>query len=137
MRTALCGHRYGGGLKAGVGTGVTPVRRRPDVAIWDEDQGPARVLILRTEKGVHYGQGVDPQPEPGRLDLSGLAAVGRLLRHARRVEVRGTIDGQEFQSSSLALRDGQHKLPRADVRKAIGKEAGGLVTVHLGKRLDG
>ena len=52
------------------------------------------------------------------------------------VKVVGTVDGQPFRSSFMALGDGRHKLPvKEDVRSVIDKQPGDEVTVVLSERV--
>ena len=54
------------------------------------------------------------------------------------VKVRVTIDGHPFRSSFMAVGGGIHKLPvKADIRKAISKEAGDTVEIRLEERIEG
>jgi len=52
------------------------------------------------------------------------------------VKVRGTIDGEPFESALMAQGDGTHRLPvKASIRKTIRKEAGDTVRVRLDERI--
>jgi hypothetical protein len=49
-----------------------------------------------------------------------------------RLILEGTMDGLLFRSSCMAVGDGTHRLPiRAELQRALGKEAGNTVAVQL------
>ena len=73
---------------------------------------------------------------PGAWTCVVMDDVAALFGTRGLVKIRGAIDGVAFDGALMAQGDGTHRLPvRAQLRRAIGKEAGASVRVRIDERI--
>ncbi len=92
-------------------------------------EGPM-VMVREFDAQLHKGD------NPGAWTCVIVSDVQKLFGTRGLVKIRGEIDGVPFDGALMAQGDGSHRLPvKAQLRKAIGKEAGDAVHVRIDERI--
>lgn len=97
---------------------------------------PALVYSKNMKLDETFTAALQKSPHAGGWTYAVWPGSGQFFGTNGAVKVRGTVDGEPFQSSFMAMGDGMQMLPiKAAIRKVIGKEVGDTVTIHLLERL--
>jgi hypothetical protein len=87
-------------------------------------------MIKEFDAQLHKGD------NPGAWTCVVIDDVPQLFGTRGLVKIRGSIDGEPFDGALMAQGDGTHRLPvRAQLRKAIDKQAGDVVHVRIDERI--